>query len=283
MIIRTRNKIILARILQKIVMLTRINRDPLVEVKRNNICYRLDLREGIDFAVYLGAYENSTVNTYKQIIKQGDTVIDIGANIGAHTLQFASLVGNSGRVIAFEPTDFALAKLKTNALLNPDLASRIVLNQIMLVDCQENCQTPTPDLYSSWPLKPGNDTHPDHLGKKMKTSHATPTTLDAYVKGNNVSKVNFIKLDVDGYEYHVLKGAAFTIKENRPVIIMELCPYLLNETGHGLGEVLELLYNLDYQLKDMVSKKLLSHKPDCLKALIPRGASKNIIACSQPL
>ena len=59
------------------------------------------------------------MSTIRRITKPGMTVLDIGANIGAHTLLFSSLVGAAGRVVAFEPTDFAYAKLQKNVALNP--------------------------------------------------------------------------------------------------------------------------------------------------------------------
>src|SRR5208283_4389599 len=73
-------------------------------VSRGGLRWQLDLSEGIDFAIYLlGAFERSTVITLQKLVKPGDMVFDIGANIGAHTLGLARSVGPAGRVYAFEP------------------------------------------------------------------------------------------------------------------------------------------------------------------------------------
>src|ERR1700751_5151651 len=88
-------------------------------VERNGIRYHLDLNEGIDFSIYLlGAFEPGTQKTLQKLAKPGDVVFDIGANIGAHPLTIAQSVGRSGKVYAFEPADFAFAKLQRNLALN---------------------------------------------------------------------------------------------------------------------------------------------------------------------
>src|SRR3954454_10033377 len=96
-------------------------------VTRRGIRWDLDLSEVIDLSIYLTGYtEYSTVRAYRRLIRPGDVILDIGANIGAHTLQFASLTGPRGQVFAFEPTAFPFGKLKENIRLNPRLSPRIV-------------------------------------------------------------------------------------------------------------------------------------------------------------
>jgi hypothetical protein len=86
MIIKTKTKVLIAKIISRFLLKLKRDRKPIVEVTRKNILYLLDLQEGIDLAIYLGFYEYSTVQAYRKLIKKGDYVIDIGANIGAHTL-----------------------------------------------------------------------------------------------------------------------------------------------------------------------------------------------------
>ena len=85
------------------------------EFKRGGLRWMLDLDEGIDFSIFLlGSFEPDAVRCFEKRIKPGDVVLDICANIGAHTLRLARLVGSSGRVLAFEPTIYAYAKLRSN-------------------------------------------------------------------------------------------------------------------------------------------------------------------------
>ena len=122
------------------------------QVKRHGIQWSLDLNEGIDFSIYLiGSFEPRTHRLYRKIIKPGQTVLNIGANVGSHTLPLAKLVGNYGRVVAFEPTAFAYGKLMVNIALNPKLSHRIIPKQAMLVAGSQARLEPA--LFSSWPLE----------------------------------------------------------------------------------------------------------------------------------
>src|SRR2546423_1295891 len=120
--LKTSHKILIARLLNWIVTGARklVGLGPQVTVIRQGVKWTLDLNEGIDFSIWLlGGFEPQTLRQYEKLVKPGSTVIDIGANVGAHTLPFARLVGKSGRVVAFEPTKWAIGKLKRNLELNP--------------------------------------------------------------------------------------------------------------------------------------------------------------------
>ena len=73
-------------------------------LSENGIRYHLDLNEGIDFSIYLlGSFEPGTQRTLQKLVKPGDVVFDIGANIGAHTLSMAQSVGDSGKSMRSSP------------------------------------------------------------------------------------------------------------------------------------------------------------------------------------
>src|ERR1035437_9981543 len=200
--LKTKQKLALANLVQTGVMGIRrmFGRGPNAHVKRGHVEWDLDLREGIDFSIWLlGSFEPETVRCYKRIVKAGDVVLDIGANIGAHTLFLAQAVGTNGKVYAFEPTDYAYAKLSKNRSLNPGLADRIHCFQCMLVD-PETAGKPTPGLYSSWPLKADAGLHELHQGRLMTTAGAQARTLDSVILSLGLDRVDCIKLDIDGFE-----------------------------------------------------------------------------------
>ena len=223
--------------------------------RRRGLNWNLDLSQGIDFAIFLqGSFEPETVRFYSKIIQPGDVVIDIGANIGAHTLHFAQLVGPNGRVIAFEPTDYAFSKLQRNLELNPALRNRVVAMQVLL-DSGEGVKPES--IPSSWELsgKSTNRKHTVHLGTYNSVDSAVTKTLDSVLSELAISRVEFIKLDVDGYELSVLKGAKNTLEKTSAKIIMEICPYIYQEYGYTLSVILDLLKQ--YNMYDFKKRKAM--------------------------
>ena len=248
-----------------------------IEVTRSGIRWHLDLKEGIDFSIYiLGGFEPSTLRLYNKLVKSGDVVFDIGANIGSHTLPLARLVGDIGHVYAFEPTDFAINKLHNNLNLNTNLIKRVTVCQAMLVS-NENILVEK-ELFSSWPLVGDNKLHEKHKGQLMVTTGARAATLDNIVKEYNITRIDFIKLDVDGFEYSVLSGGEKTLKKFKPTILMELAPYLFKNQKNEFIQMIELYKKLGYFFYDANNRKTLPVEAEKLFDLIPDGVSRNIIA-----
>jgi FkbM family methyltransferase len=252
---------------------------PITRAYRHGVRWSLDLREGIDLAIFLGVYEPETIQTLSRIIKSGDVVLDIGANIGAITLPLALYVGDSGHVIAFEPTTWAYEKLKKNLSLNHQLSQRVKAEHMMLLETEQQA----PDfVYSSWSLTAEEDdlTHPQHKGRLMTTNGVKVISLDQYLKENPVDKLDFIKLDVDGYELPVLKGAQKTISFYRPKIILEMAPHI-QEEKHQFGELIEELKQNHYRLKDLRSGKVIPLNQHEIERRCPVGGGINVLAIPQ--
>lgn len=275
----TRQKIAGAALVQRFVMgLRRLRgRDARAQVVRRHIRWALDLREGIDFAIWLlGAFEPGTVRAYARLLREGYVALDIGANIGAHTLHMARCVGEHGRVIAIEPTDFAYGKLCRNLALNPELAARVTAFQTMLV-APGGTTEPEP-VYASWPLAAKGERHPLHLGQLMSTSGARAQTLDELLVPCDLTRIDLVKIDIDGHECAALRGAQQTLERFRPVIIMELAPYVLRERGASLAELLALLAPVGYRFVDADTGAALPVDAAALDKLIPHGGCRNVVA-----
>ena len=281
MTVSTRTRVAVARGASAVIRLARGPwRGNVVTARRRGVTWRLDLVEGIDLYIYLfGVFEPEVVRAYKSIVRPGHTVLDVGANVGAHTLPLARSVGEAGRVIAFEPTVFAFEKLRTNLSLNPTLAPRVVAEQAMLVSSAEEA---LPDqLYSSWPVSGGEDVHPLHRGKPKATDQARSTALDRYVSETGLDAVDLVKIDVDGYEDQVLLGAAETIARFRPPILLELAPYLYDGTAHSFAAIIEFLRDHGYSLRHLGRRGSLPMDADRLRSEIGEGRSLNAL-CSPP-
>jgi FkbM family methyltransferase len=189
---------------------------------------RNDAYVGRSLELY-GEYSEGEVDLFRQFIHPGDTVIDAGANIGALTIPMAELVGPTGRVIAAEPQPQCYYALCANIALNSiqhvwplpvALGNRIGSINVPLLD----------------PAKPNNfgglGLNPDSEGA-VSIIHLDDITMVG---------VSFIKIDVEGMELDVLKGARETIRTSRPVLYVE---NLMKDRSETLVEFIERLeYNL---------------------------------------
>ncbi|MBR1199479.1 FkbM family methyltransferase [Bradyrhizobium sp. AUGA SZCCT0158] len=276
---KTARKIQLARLAYRAVRLGRtiVGRSDRCIVARDGLKYDLDLSQGVDFAIYFGdIFERSTRAALRRLVAPSALVLDIGANIGAHTLQLAKLVGSAGRVLAFEPTDFAFRKQARNLELNPELAQRVTAYHCFLAAEDE---APVPGaIYSSWPLTQGSERHAKHLGQEMPTLSAPARSIDSILREHGEAKVQLVKLDVDGFECEILRGATNLLRVCRPIFIMELAPYVLAERGTSLEELLSFFLPNGYRLYDEQHERPLPSTAAELENLIGDGESINVIA-----
>jgi FkbM family methyltransferase len=278
MILTTKTKIALAGLAYRVVAIARALRgkNHSVVVQRGGLYWSLDLQEGIDFSIYLlGSFEPATTKTLRSLVRPGNVVFDIGANIGAHTLGLARAVAREGRVFAFEPSDMAFAKLQRNLALNPELQLRTNAHQIWFAP-DKNASLPA-KIYASWPLVENQTVHPKLRGQLVSTSGARIDTLDEFVEREAIDRVDLIKIDVDGHEYPVLKGATKTLCRFRPTILMELCPYVQDEQNHSFASLIALLAEMQYSAQEVGNCRPLPLDAGALQAFIPEGAAINAV------
>ncbi len=115
--------------------------------------------------------------------------------------------------------------------------------------------------YASWKI--GNkshdtQTHPLHLGSLSKAKETPSITIDNFVKENNIQRIDLIKIDTDGHELEVLKGASESIKKFKPYIIMEAGLYILKENNINFTDFFNLFKDTGCKFMDMKTKKTIS-------------------------
>lgn len=223
--------------------------------KRGNIDWHLDLTEGIDLQIYLfGRFEPATARKLEEMSANAKTILDIGANIGSHTLPMAAASSPESLIYAFEPTDWAVSRLNRNLELNPTLKKKVKVCQIALGDEDKSSIA---GFYSSWSLtsKEGQQ-HPVHKGFFQASTQAKQMTLDHFCRDHQISKVDLIKMDVDGFEVKVLKGAKDVLSKHRPILIFELSPYVLEENGDRIEDLFEILKECRYQIRSLSGREL---------------------------
>ena len=232
----------------------------------DGITYQLDLSEYIDSSIYFGGcFEPHTTAAINRLCRPGMTVIDIGANVGCHALRFAKLAGPAGRVVAFEPMAWARAKLLRNIELNK--FQNVTVESVALSD---SAGTREAYFRSSWQSEEGSDP------ESLKPGPVTFETLDGYAERRGLGRVDMVKLDVDGFEFRVIRGAARTLAAHKPVIIIELGPHLLAHAGDDVGEMAEFLASLGYKFFDEATLEKFPNVASVVRA-IPAGDTINVI------
>ena len=211
---------------------------PKIAESNGGLVFELDLSQLIDNHIYYnGEFEPGTRRAFEKLVRPGMTVLDIGANIGAHTLKLAQLTGPSGHVYAFEPTEWAHRKLQRNVSLNPGFTN-ITLERAALSDSDESSGDYA--FQSQYVVGAAPD-------GEQERGQVAFVKLDTYAGAHKLGRVDFIKLDVDGYETKILRGARELLKRDRPTLIVEMGDYWQQSVGDSIEALVEVLDDVGYR------------------------------------
>jgi FkbM family methyltransferase len=172
-------------------------------------------------------YEKATVDLFRGLIKDDWTVFDCGAKTGFFTLLFSELCEN-GMVHAFEPTS-TFDMLVNN--INHYGISNTILNKLALGDKSGSIED---EIFRIW-------------GQPSERMVYDFITIDDYCEKNKIERLDFIKIDVDSYDFDLLKGAVKTLNKLKPMITVEL-NYALNFRNATEQEVIDWLVTKEYSL-----------------------------------
>ena len=269
----TRVKIRIARIIYRVLHL--VLREDRRIICRNDVRFAVDLSEGIDLSIYLfGNFQDHVTRQKYFSIPQDAVIFDVGANIGCMTLKFAQLAPR-GHIYAFEPTYFAYRKLQRNMTLNPKLEKRITAAQLFLSD--QSCTDHRLKAYASWKVDGHRTgTHLLHGGAVKSADFIPAISLDDFCTDRQIERVDLIKIDTDGHELQVLKGARKTIEKYRPTVVFELGSYTLKEQNESFQQYLDYFSSLHYTLINSKNGKKISG--DNVYQQIPLLATTDVIA-----
>jgi FkbM family methyltransferase len=198
-------------------------------------------------------YEMYETKLFKNVVKAGMTVVDIGAHIGYYTLLASKLVGVSGKVYAFDPnpTNFnlLLRNIKLNHISNVEAVNKAVSNtngsRKLFIDRK----------YSGSHTLAVNNLETDD---KAESIIVETVALDSYFDD---TKIDFIKIDAQGAEGLILEGGYKTFK-NTANILMEFWPYGIRNLGHKPEELLEKLCELGFKPYAINSRGAIDDKRD---------------------
>ena len=188
-----------------------------------------DIYIGGAFDLY-GEFSEGEAALFRQLIRPGFLVLDIGANIGSHTVVMAQALEGKGRVIAFEPQRLSFQLLCAN----------VALNDLVNVICKNEAVGTTPGTIEVPVLDPAARQNFGALDlRKGKSGEAVPrTTIDDL----GLKRCDFVKMDVEGMEIDALKGAERTIRQLHPVLYVE------NERPENSDDLIRLIGSYGYRL-----------------------------------
>ena len=158
-----------------------------------------------------GEYVWQELQPFQSFVRPGQLIIDIGANIGTHTVWFSQLVGKDGCVLAFEPQRLMFQTLCANVALNH--CTNVYTYQKALGKAEGKILVPVRDPYSV------NNFGGVELGPG-KVESGEPTDIIA-LDSISFNSLDVIKADIEGMEADFLEGAAKTIAKHRPILYME--------------------------------------------------------------
>jgi FkbM family methyltransferase len=186
-------------------------------------------------------FEPDISDFFRRAVRPGMVVFDVGANIGHFTLLAAKRVGPGGQVHAFEPASAEFAKLRRNILLNG--FENVVANPLAICDHNGDVALQTCDgglgLYNT-------------MGRPFRSSEFTSsivpcTTLDDYAQSRGITRVDLIKIDIEGAEPAALAGASALLSTpDAPMLVCEFSDPAAAGMGHSTRELRHLLEGLGY-------------------------------------
>ena len=190
-----------------------------------------------------GFYEPHELMVLKKLLQPGDTFIDCGANIGLYSLYAASLVGNTGKVLAFEPSVREMRRLVENISLNS--LTNITCFSCALSDHQGPAQFSIAQVTGENTLAETFSYTNTALAERVTVSCQL---LDNIIQEQSITQIKLIKIDVEGAELHVLRGAEKLIALMRPAILLELFPAALHSMHTAVTDIDMFLKNAGYRL-----------------------------------
>ena len=207
--------------------------------------------------LFLHQFEKNELEVFQSLMANGSVLIDAGANIGLYSIIGSKLAGKNGRVYSFEPSKgtfkLFLKNIELNSATNITAINKglgdIIGESLVL---KHNSENDDAENFIS-----RSETKTDQQIAVVSSSELiTIDTLDNFQQVNKIDKVDFLKIDVEGYEYYVLKGAENLLKNNPDIIILfECADHLAKRAGSNQREVFNLLGTLGFEIAQWDEKE----------------------------
>lgn len=199
----------------------------------DGLWYRLDLSDDVQRELYFNKYESADIQQGLELVPSGGTCVDVGANIGAYTLQFARKVGKHGLVHAFEPDPYVFSRLESNCRMN-GFEDRVRCHNVAVTNL-----TGPRSFYQS-------DRHHSGWGSLVKfddiavqAQRVQCITMDDFLANEGIQHVDLLKVDVEAHEPELLEGSMQSLANHVfRFVLIEFNGIRLAERGKTLEDFL---------------------------------------------
>ena len=200
-----------------------------------------------------GNKHNRGFNHLMKNLKNKKTFFDIGAHIGLVSIPAAINMNIDSKIIAFEPSDKNYNHLKNHIKAN-NFSKKIKLYKKLIGE--KNCKK---NFYSSKDESPLNSIIKIKQIEKYNKQSINQISIDYFCKKSGIVP-DIIKIDVEGAELNVLKGAKETILKYKPIIYLSVHPAHIKELGYDLIQLKDLIKSLEYKIEDFHGNKVRNLK-----------------------
>lgn len=183
---------------------------PIVKTQEHDLFYFHDKEVVLLDLLTKGIFEEEATNLLRQHTPRGGTFIDVGANLGYYSIAAARWVGDTGRVFAFEPIP------RTRQILEQNIALNQCTNiEVLPFACSSKIGRAR--------MVTGKDSGWSRLAQHSEgDTEVELITLDRFVEDHGLTSVDVLKVDVEGLDFEVIRGALQTIDRFRPVVLAEV-------------------------------------------------------------
>lgn len=240
-------------------MVPNIYQYPPGTIRRTNyhgINFEVDIHDYTGHYIFFG-FSDTSQKILFALCKPGDTIIDIGTNIGFSLMNMAKISGAHGLVLGFEPDPLNFTRLLKNIAMNK--FTNIKVTPIGLGDKPGKYKLENIVEFNS----AGKRIAPEGAVSSSDFAEVEINTLDNFLNADaSVNKVDLIKIDVEGFEFNVLKGAMNTIRKYSPVLYIELDDNNLKQQSASAKELIHLLAANGYAIINAENRNSVDAETD---------------------
>jgi FkbM family methyltransferase len=225
-------------------------------VRRNGFLFNLDLENYVDQWVYLtGFYEKDDYLEALHAVgpRQGGVAFDVGAHMGLYTLGLSRAVGASGQIHSFEPNPDSFKRLAEHVSTNR--CTNVTLNRTAVGEHRGQKTLLAPKYFNTGGATLLQMQLPSSW--KAQSMEVQVISLDEYCSKMEIRRLDFMKIDVQGYEPFVLLGAESAIRSFRPRILIECDSRFLGQAGWSTERLFHLLKTFHYELFQLGRRKMV--------------------------